>query len=105
MFFRISPALIRQCTYGSIKFGTYYTLKQTTSEYLKVTEDFAVNFGCAICAGIISASIANPTDVLKVRLQALGRDKVGNSLKYNVFKCFRHIYSQEGLRGLWRVCI
>ncbi|KAL5238821.1 hypothetical protein ACI65C_006231 [Semiaphis heraclei] len=98
----ISPALIRQCTYGSLKFGTYYTLKQATNEYLKVTEDVAVNFGCAICAGIISASIANPTDVLKVRLQALGRDKTGIFLGTNVFKCFRYIYVHEGLKGLWK---
>jgi len=103
--YRISPALIRQCTYGSLKFGTYYTLKQATNEYLKVTEDVAVNFGCAICAGIISASIANPTDVLKVRLQALGRDKTGIFVDNNVFKCFRYIYVHEGLRGLWKVCI
>jgi len=70
-----------------------------------VTEDVAVNFGCAICAGIISASIANPTDVLKVRLQALGRDKKGIFLGTNVFKCFRYIYIHEGLRGLWKVSI
>lgn len=102
---RISPALIRQCTYGSIKFGTYYTLKKTTNEYLQVNEDVAVNFGCAICAGIISASIANPTDVLKVRLQALGRNKIESLMDYNVFKCFRYIYVHEGLRGLWKVSI
>jgi solute carrier family 25 protein 14/30 len=102
---RISPALIRQCTYGSIKFGTYYTLKKTTNEYLEVTEDVTVNFGCAVCAGIISASIANPTDVLKVRLQALGRNKIENLVNCNVFKCFHYIYVHEGLRGLWKVSI
>lgn len=97
--------MIRQCTYGSIKFGTYYSLKQAANEYLQVTEDFKINFGCAVCAGIISASIANPTDVLKVRLQALGRDQVEHFSKNNVFKCFRNIYVHEGLRGLWKVGI
>lgn len=63
-----------------------------------------MNFGCALCAGILSASIANPTDVLKVRLQALSQDSVGHFLEYNVFKCFRNIYVHEGLRGLWKVC-
>lgn len=71
-----------------------------------MTEDTVlVNFACAICSGIISASIANPTDVLKVRLQALGREKVGTYVQNNIFKCFRHIYVHEGLRGLWKVCI
>lgn len=100
---RITPALIRQSTYGSIKFGTYYSLKQAANEYFQVNEDVAVNLGSAVCSGVISASFANPTDVLKVRLQALGRDKVGNLSKNNVFKCFRHIYVHEGLRGLWKV--
>ncbi|XP_050527609.1 mitochondrial uncoupling protein Bmcp-like isoform X2 [Daktulosphaira vitifoliae] len=95
----ISPALIRQSTYGTIKFGTYYTLKQATNEYFGVTEDVAVNFGCAVSAGIISASIANPTDVLKVRLQALGETQ---KPKCNILKCFRDIYVQEGIRGLWK---
>lgn len=104
--FRISPALLRQCTYGSIKFGSYYSLKKSCNDYLKMTEDMiVVNFACAICSGIISASIANPTDVLKVRLQALGREKVGTYVHYNIFKCFRHIYIHEGLRGLWKVRI
>ncbi|VVC44626.1 Hypothetical protein CINCED_3A003237 [Cinara cedri] len=99
----ISPALLRQCTYGSIKFGTYYSLKKACNDYLQMTEDMiVVNFTCAICSGIISASIANPTDVLKVRLQALGREKVGTYVQYNVFKCFRHIYVHEGLGGLWK---
>jgi len=95
----ISPALIRQSTYGSIKFGTYYTLKRASNEYFQVTEDVTVNFGCAIFAGIISASIANPTDVLKVRLQS---DKMAHCLDCNVFKCFRYIYIHEGIGSLWK---
>ncbi|XP_050438104.1 mitochondrial uncoupling protein Bmcp-like [Adelges cooleyi] len=95
----ISPALLRQSTYGTIKFGTYYTLKQTANDYFHATEDIAINFGCAVCAGIISASIANPTDVLKVRLQAVGE---ANKPKCNIIKCFRDIYVHEGLRGLWK---
>lgn len=80
-------------------------MKQATNEFLKLNEDVAVNLGCAVSAGVISASIANPTDVLKIRLQAIGRDNGGHFLNCNVFKCFRHIYVHEGLRGLWKVCI
>lgn len=98
----ISPALLRQCLYGSIKFGTYYKLKQFTNDYLEAPEDVTVNIGCAICAGILSASIANPTDVLKVRLQALNHERVGQFISLNVFKCFRHIYIHEGIQGLWK---
>lgn len=30
--FRIWPAVLRQATYGTIKFGTYYTLKKLVTE-------------------------------------------------------------------------
>lgn len=51
-------------------------------------------------AGAISSAIANPTDVLKVRMQVHGRgtDKMG------LYGCFREIYYYEGISGLWRVC-
>lgn len=51
-------------------------------------------------AGAISSAIANPTDVLKVRMQVHGRgtDKMG------LIGCFREIYHYEGISGMWRVC-
>lgn len=80
-------------------------MKQAANEYFQINEDIAVNLGCAVCSGVISASVANPTDVLKVRLQTLGCYQVGNMSKIHVFKCFRHIYVHEGLKGLWKVRI
>ena len=50
------------------------------------------------CAGVISSSLANPTDVLKVRLQS-GRGQ----RKEGLLEAFNTIYRQEGVRGLWRV--
>lgn len=32
LFYRIWPAVLRQATYGTIKFGTYYTLKKLAAE-------------------------------------------------------------------------
>ena len=49
--------------------------------------------------GVVSSSIANPTDVLKVRMQA-ANDSVRQK---GMLRCFADIYEQEGVRGLWRV--
>lgn len=51
-------------------------------------------------AGAISSAIATPTDVLKVRMQVHGR---GMSDQLGLIGCFREIYHQEGISGLWRV--
>lgn len=61
-------------------------------------EDVRVNICCAVVAGMLSSAIANPTDVLKVRMQVLG----SHSQK-GVVSCFREVYNEEGVAGLWRV--
>ncbi|CAG7819775.1 unnamed protein product, partial [Allacma fusca] len=47
---------------------------------------------------IVSSAIANPTDVLKVRMQVATSSTSGSSL----FSSFHKIYKYEGLGGLWR---
>lgn len=100
----IWPAVLRQATYGTIKFGTYYTLKSFASEHgLLVDPDTGTervwgNVLCAAAAGAISSAIANPTDVLKVRMQVSGK----GSQQKSVWSCFYDIYKYEGVRGLWR---
>lgn len=100
----IGPAVLRQSTYGTIKFGTYYTLKHIANSNGWLIDEYGNenvlgNMGCAIVAGAISSAIANPTDVLKVRMQVHGR----GSHEMGLVKCFHEIYVHEGVKGLWRV--
>lgn len=94
---RIWPAVLRQSTYGTIKFGIYYTLKNWIDH--PEVEDMMTNVFCGVIAGSVSSAIANPTDVLKVRMQACSTSLQSKSL----FTCFGDIYRQEGIAGLWRV--
>ncbi|XP_047042183.1 mitochondrial uncoupling protein Bmcp [Helicoverpa zea] len=94
----IWPAVLRQATYGTIKFGTYYSLKSWIAANRAdggSIEHLPTNTFCAAFAGGLSSAIANPTDVLKVRMQ-VGDEKRG------LVRCFGEIYRLEGLRGLWR---
>lgn len=102
MFSSIWPAVLRQATYGTIKFGTYYTLKKALVERGILVDEIGketvrVNVFCAVIAGVVSSAIANPTDVVKVRMQVHGR---GNN--QGLFGCFYDVYKFEGVRGLWR---
>lgn len=49
-------------------------------------------------AGAVSSAIANPTDVLKVRMQVQGSH--GN---VGLVNCFKDVYVNEGISGLWKV--
>ena len=50
-------------------------------------------------SGVVSSALANPTDVLKVRLQSGRADFKDSSL----LQSFVDIYKHEGIKGLWRV--
>ncbi|CAG9784750.1 unnamed protein product [Diatraea saccharalis] len=94
----IWPAVLRQATYGTIKFGTYYSMKKAIAARRAdggSIEHLPTNTFCAAFAGGLSSAIANPTDVLKVRMQ-MGHEKRG------VVACLVGIQRGEGWRALWR---
>ncbi|CAK9822937.1 Mitochondrial uncoupling protein Bmcp [Anthophora retusa] len=93
----ISSAILRQATYGTIKFGTYYSLKKAAMDKWQTDDLVAINVVCAAVAGAISSAIANPTDVVKVRMQVTG---INSNL--SLFGCFHDVYQHEGICGLWR---
>ncbi|XP_052756776.1 mitochondrial uncoupling protein Bmcp [Galleria mellonella] len=94
----IWPAVLRQATYGTIKFGTYYSMKKAIAKHRAdggTKEHLLTNTFCAAFAGGLSSAIANPTDVLKVRMQT-GTERGG------VARCAAATWRREGARGLWR---
>lgn len=52
-------------------------------------------------AGMVSSAIANPTDVLKVRMQVASANPSASSV--SLYSAFKKIYMYEGIAGLWRV--
>ncbi|XP_061454262.1 brain mitochondrial carrier protein 1 isoform X3 [Rhineura floridana] len=92
----IAPALLRQASYGTIKIGIYQSLKRLFVDRLE-DETLLINVICGVVSGVISSAIANPTDVLKIRMQAQG-----SLFQGGMIGSFIDIYQQEGTRGLWR---
>jgi len=101
----LSPALVRQATYGTIKFGLYYSSKDVVMRRLrknKLKESSLVNLCCAMFAGSVSSAVANPMDVMKVRMQS--RTGLSPS-SAGLLATALDIWRKEGVPGLWRgVC-
>ncbi|KAK2172330.1 hypothetical protein NP493_972g00038 [Ridgeia piscesae] len=93
----LNPALLRQATYGTIKIGLYHSLKRVLFKDAK-DEVLLINVCCGVAAGVISSCIANPTDVLKVRMQSQGESLARQGLMAS----FVDIARREGVGGLWR---
>ncbi|KAG7261236.1 hypothetical protein CRUP_017241 [Coryphaenoides rupestris] len=60
----LAPAMLRQASYGTIKIGTYQSFKRLLVDSPE-DETLLLNVACGVMSGVISSSIANPTDVLK----------------------------------------
>ncbi|XP_041353378.1 kidney mitochondrial carrier protein 1-like isoform X2 [Gigantopelta aegis] len=95
----LAPAVLRQATYGTIKIGVYHSLKRIFVPDPN-DETLGMNVACGITAGIVSSAFANPTDVLKVRMQAAGVS--GSPVHSSMMVSFQNIYKNEGVPGLWR---
>ena len=53
-----------------------------------------------LTTGAVSVSVAQPTEVVKIRMQAAG---AGTGPVYSgVIQAYREIATKEGFRGLWR---
>lgn len=93
----LAPALLRQASYGTLKIGFYNNLKRL----LRKDDFLPTNIAAGMLSGAISSAIANPTDVLKVRMQS-GTSGSVMAARKSCVKAFQQIYNEEGVRGLYR---
>jgi len=112
----LSAGIIRELTYSSFRFGMYPSFKRAI---INITNDdhsapsFFVKFAAGVSVGFIGSSFANPTDVVKIRMQgeagkvvdgvyATGLAKGSRPMFRNVFDAFRVVYREGGLSALYR---
>lgn len=101
----IGPGLQRQCVFASIRIGLYDPVKDFYSNHLNFGESTSstiiIRIASGITTGAIGITFAQPTDVVKVRMQAQSRGSglitYGSSLE-----AYKSIYKNEGIKGLWK---
>ncbi|XP_049408043.1 mitochondrial uncoupling protein 2-like isoform X4 [Solanum stenotomum] len=97
----IVPGLHRQCIYGGLRIGLYEPVKAFFAHTYYVGDgSLFTKVFAALVTGAIAIALANPTDLVKVRLQAEG--KAGTPRRYDgAFNAYYTIVKQEGLAALW----
>ncbi|KAF9189685.1 hypothetical protein BGZ51_009259 [Haplosporangium sp. Z 767] len=102
----LAPAVLRESIYSTIRFGSYDLFKgiysgmgsaglqggQETSTLVKLFS--------GLTSGMIGSAIANPTDLIKVRLQAFRPS--GKPRYTSIAGACKSIYLEEGIPGLYR---
>lgn len=117
----MKPGLLASCSrellYSSIRFAIYPDLRsffrQSESHHLGLMA-LGEKFGAGLIAGAVGSSIANPADLLKIRMQSepgkIGSDgrfirgpRRGQLKTYpSTFDAITQIFKREGFRGLYR---
>ncbi|GLU11489.1 hypothetical protein SLE2022_282300 [Rubroshorea leprosula] len=99
----IIAGLHRQFIYGGLRIGLYEPVKT-----FLVGGDFVGDIPlyqkifAALLTGALAIAVANPTDLVKVRLQAEGKLAAGIPRRYyGTLDAYYSIVRQEGLGALW----
>ena len=97
------PGLQRQMAFSAIRIGLYDTVKVRYMEVLGVrdtdmVEMLGVRVMAGVSTGVLAILLAQPTDVVKIRLQAGGRARYPGG----VMEAYTTILAREGLLGLYR---
>lgn len=115
LFKGLAPALLRQSTYGSLRYGLYGPIRNslgvpssssspagsTTTSHTDIPLWKKIVAGGT--SGALASAIANPMDLLKVRLQTDGQIVKLQSKQYTgMTHAFLSILREEGVMGLWK---
>jgi len=97
-FYRgLQPAILRHWIYTNLRVGMYRPiLDKLSGGHAKEDTNVGLRFVAGATSGAIGQFIANPTDLLKVKMQTGGY----KDLKYG--EAIRGIYNTEGFRGFYR---
>ncbi|MCO5567293.1 hypothetical protein L7F22_020983 [Adiantum nelumboides] len=101
-------ALLREASYSSIRMGLYEPFKMMLGGDDRAHTPLWIKITAGASAGVIGSAVANPTDVVIVRMQAqrpIQAPFKGAHSGWNYagpFQAFSSIARTEGIRGLYR---
>lgn len=105
LFGGLAPGLQRQVLFAGLRVGLYIPIRNIITgplaegQYPTLLQKIAT----AMATGTIAISVANPTDLVKIKMQAQGIGKIsGIPPQYaGSIDCYRQIIKADGVKGLW----
>ena len=95
----IEPAMWRQCSYGGLRYGLYAPIKNQLAPG-QTELPLHIKILAGGLSGTIAQAVANPCDLVKVRMQADGMG--GTKPRYRWFLgALATIAKEDGVRGLY----
>lgn len=85
---------MRESVYSTLRLGLYEPIKRVTG--VKKDSGFIYKFFAGSLSGLVGSAIANPADLLKIRMQAHKGDYM--PITWHI----SDVYSQGGILGFWK---
>jgi len=97
------PGLQRQFINAGLRVGMYVPIRDFITGPLApgVNPTLFQKILAGLCSGALGISVANPTDVVKIRMQAQGRLPPAERPYSSSLDCYRKIIAEKGVTGLW----
>ena len=99
----VSAGIQRQCAFAPIRIGLYEPVRNAIVPADQVGPPTILQkIAAGLTTSAVGITVASPTDVVKVRLQAEGRLPPGVPRRYNgSLDAYKKIVATEGVAGLW----
>lgn len=100
----LTAGLQRQIVFAGLRIGLYVPVRTLIAGELKPGENptLMTKILAAMATGTIGICVANPTDVVKVRLQSQrAADPSAPRLYNGTIDCYRKSYAAGGIAGFW----
>ncbi len=96
----LTATILRELLYSTIRMGAYEPILRFLSPNDNKSSSPSIKYLSALLSGGIGAAIANPTDLVKVKIQSASPTQ---SLPFtSTFSGFVYIFQVGGIRGLYR---
>ncbi|XP_003985034.1 mitochondrial brown fat uncoupling protein 1 isoform X1 [Felis catus] len=98
----LPAGLQRQISFASLRIGLYDTVQEFFSAGKETTAGLGSKISAGLTTGGVAVFIGQPTEVVKVRLQAQSHLHGLKPRYTGTYNAYRIIATTEGLTGLWK---
>jgi uncharacterized protein (UPF0335 family) len=92
----IQATWARESLYSTLRLGLYEPFKMMLGAKDRTNTAFYIKFLAGGMSGIVGSVVANPTDLLKIRMQAMEKDN------HRITWHIKDIYSNSGVMGFYK---
>lgn len=99
----LTPGLQRQFVFAGLRIGLYVPIRNLICGEMKPGENPTLlqKIAAGLATGALGITVANPTDLVKVRMQAQGQLPPAERPYTSSMDCYSKTVANEGVLGLW----